>query len=85
MHITPLVAQALVACATSPDQRLRRTRGGYVATGTKTPIFTKRLLQMMDRAWLVQLEGDYAESARLTSKGRAEAAKHQATAKAVAA
>lgn len=84
MHITPLVAQALVACATSPDQRLRRTRGGYVATGTKSPIFTKRLLQMMDRAWLVQLEGDYAESARLTVKGRAEAATRNAD-KAVAA
>jgi hypothetical protein len=85
MHITPLVAQALVACATSPDQRLRRTRGGYVASGTKTPIFTKRLLQMMDRAWLVQLEGDYSESARLTPKGQAEAARLLGAGKAVAA
>jgi len=85
MHITPLVAQALVACATSPDQRLRRTRGGYVATGTKSPIFTKRLLQMMDRAWLVQLEGDYAETACLTAKGLLEAGKRQVAVKAVAA
>jgi len=70
MQITPLVAQALNACAHSPDGKLRRTRGGYVATGTSLPIFTKRLVQMMDRAYLVQLQGDLAQTVSLTSKGR---------------
>ena len=70
MSLTPLMEQALQACAKSPDHRLRHTRGGYVATGTSLPIFTKRLVNILDRGYYLQVEGDFAESARLTSKGK---------------
>lgn len=69
MSLTPLMTQALQACAKSPDKRLRRTRGGYVATGSQMPVFTKRLVNILDRGYYLQVEGDYADSARLTSKG----------------
>lgn len=69
MPLTPLMEQALHACSNSPDRRLRRTRGGYVATGASVPIFTKRLINILDRAYYLQVEGDFAESAKLTSKG----------------
>ena len=69
MQITPLMREALVACAHSIDGKLRRTRGGYVATGSAVPIFTKRLVRSLHNAWLLQLHGEYDESAALTSKG----------------
>lgn len=69
MSLTPLMAQALQACAKSPDRRLRRTRGGYVATGSITPVFTKRLVNMLDRGYYLQVEGEFADSATLTRKG----------------
>jgi len=70
MQITPLVAQAMHACHQSPDGKLRRTRNGYVATGAQMPVFTKRLVQMMDRAYLVRIEGELAETVVLTTKGK---------------
>ena len=69
MHVSPLMQQALKASANAPDKSLRRTRGGYVAPGTSTPVFTKRLVNMMDRAYLVRLHGEFGERAELTGKG----------------
>lgn len=85
MHITPKVADALRAIATSPTHELVRCSGGYRPAGLAlraavrqaAPI-TLRTLRAMDRAWLVTLQGPFASGAGLTDKGRAALAQLQA-------
>lgn len=92
MHqLTPLQASAMLTALDAPNHCLLRVRDGYASqnpTLTTSPVFTHRLMRIMERAWLFQFdEPDLPRYAKLNSNGLALAQQLRAaeTTKAVAA
>lgn len=70
---TPKVADAMRALAASTTGELTRCAGGYRPAGEpqcNTVRVTTRTVRVMNRDWLVDLEGPFASAVRLTAKGR---------------
>lgn len=89
-QLTQLQRTALLTALDAPSHCLLRVRGGYAShnpTLTTTPVFTHRLMRIMERAWLFQFDDpDLPRYAKLNSNGLALAQQLRAgeTGKAVA-
>lgn len=79
-NIKPLQRQALLAALDSPNHRFDRTRMGYVPAGvTPAPVFTLRLMRMLEAGYLLTFDDTaFPTSATLTRQGVALAGKLQA-------
>lgn len=58
-QLTPLQVSALLTALDAPNHCLMRVREGYASqnpTLTTSPVFTHRLMRIMERAWLFQFD-----------------------------
>lgn len=73
--LTPGIRAALVAAHNSPGKCLVRRRRAWVGEGSTAPEFTFRLVKIMERAWLFELDDPVCPTkATLTTRGAADAA-----------
>lgn len=68
----PTQRRALLAALHSPARSLTRSAGGWwiaIAPDGKASTFTVRTVRMLARGWLLDLQGEFATTAPLTTKG----------------
>lgn len=64
--LTPQLRAAVRAAFADPAHKLVRCRAGYAAGGTTV---TRRVVNMLDRAYVIAYQGDMQAEAVLTEKG----------------
>lgn len=69
--LTPLIKDVLRAAHSAPEHALIRCREGWTSGTPGATVFTRRTINVMERDYLVTLDGDLHQQAKLTSKGEA--------------
>ena len=69
-NLKPLQRTALLAALDAPGHHFNRTRAGYVPAGATEPVFTYRLMRMLEAAYLVSFDdAGFPSYATLTKPG----------------
>ena len=67
--LTPKLREAVQAIAADPERKLVGIEGGYIPRLHPDRVVTKRVVAMLDRAYIIRFQGDMDAEVVLTRKG----------------